>query len=49
MPGLPVKGWVRIWQDDSLIAEGKNRVVADGLKLLAERLDAVSAALPSLF
>ena len=49
MSGLPVKGWVRIWQDDSLVAEGKNRVVADGLKLLAERLDDGTTALPSLF
>lgn len=47
---VPVRGWVRVWQCGELVCEGSNRVVADGLELLAERiLDGDSVKLPSLF
>lgn len=46
---LPIKGHVKIWQGDSLLCEGNNLVVADGMLLLAERLMDGTTALPSLF
>lgn len=46
---LPVKGKVKIWQGEKLVAEGSNRVVSDGLVLLAERILDGSTPLPSLF
>lgn len=46
----PVRGWVRVWQDGELLCEGRNKVVTDGLKLLAERIaNGDSVKLPSLF
>ena len=49
MKKLPIKGYVKVWQDGSLIAEGSNLVVADGLLLLAQRIMGENVALPSLF
>lgn len=49
MKKLPIKGYVKVWQDGSLIAEGSNLVVADGLLLLAQRIMGEEVALPSLF
>ena len=49
MKKLPIKGYVKVWQDDSLVAEGSNLVVADGLLLLAQRIMGEEVALPSLF
>lgn len=46
---LPVKGKVKIWQCGELVAEGSNRVVKDGLVLLAERILDGTTPLPSLF
>lgn len=47
---VPVRGWVRVWQCGELVCEGSNRVVDDGLVLLAERiLSGDSVKLPSLF
>lgn len=46
---LPVKGKVKIWQGEKLVAEGSNRVVLDGLVLLAERILDGKTPLPSLF
>lgn len=46
---LPVKGKVKIWQGNELVAEGSNRVVSDGLVLLAERILDGTTPLPSLF
>lgn len=49
MKKLPIKGYVKVWQDGSLVAEGSNLVVADGLLLLAQRIMGENVALPSLF
>lgn len=46
---MKVKGHVKIWQGDSLICDGSNLVVTDGMKLLAERLENGTTKLPSVF
>lgn len=49
MKKLPVKGYVKIWLGGSLVAEGSNLVVSDGLLLLAQRIMGEDVALPSKF
>lgn len=49
MKKLPVRGYVKIWSGDSLVAEGSNLVVSDGLLLLAQRIMGEEVALPSKF
>lgn len=48
---LPVKGHVKVWQGNSLVAEGSNLVVDDGLILLAQRIfgESENASLPNQF
>lgn len=49
MKKLPVRGYVKVWQEGVLVAEGSNLVVSDGLLLLAQRILGEEVALPSLF
>lgn len=46
---LPVKGYVRVYQGNELLAEGSNMVVTDGLLLLAQRIMGEDVDLPSQF
>ena len=46
---IPVKGFVRVWQNGILISEGRNMVVLDGLLLLAQRIAGENVALPTKF
>ena len=48
-PSLPVKGYVKVWADDKLVAEGSNRVVTKGLELLAQLINSESVELPKVF
>lgn len=49
MKKIPVKGYVKVWQDGKLVAEGRNMVVHDGLLLLAQRICGENVAIPSKF
>lgn len=49
MKQLPVRGYVKVWQGDRLIASGHNMVVSDGLLLLAQRIAGENVALPTKF
>lgn len=49
MKKVPVRGFVKVWQDGNLIASGHNMVVADGLLLLAQRIAGENVALPTKF
>lgn len=46
---IPVKGFVRVWQNGILVSEGRNMVVSDGLLLLAQRIAGENVALPTKF